>query len=549
MKRALLIALAIVALLVGAGFAMKDYVLLHLPGWLSPTVYPNRPVRWERGPDSATVPADRRPPNIVLIVADDLGFNDISLNGGGVDHGRLPTPNIDALARQGVDFAQGYAGNATCAPSRAALLTGRYPTRFGFEFTPTDTRFAQTIAGFPTTWEHKTILDEHAVDTDPPADDKGVPASERTIAELLHGAGYHTVHLGKWHLGAAPGMRPEQQGFDESLGFMIGAQMFLPANDPDAVNSYQAFDPIDKYLWANLPFSVQYNGGERFRPSRYMTDYLTDQAVDVIDANRNRPFFLYLAYNAPHTPLQALKSDYDALPQIRDHRTRVYAAMIRALDRGVGRVMAALKARGLDDNTLVIFTSDNGGAHYIGLPDINRPYRGWKATFFEGGTRVPFFMRWPARIPAGENVAGPVSHFDIFATAAAAAGVTPPADRPIDGINLLPHIVAGATPVPRRTLFWRSGAYRVVLDGTMKLQLLDLPRQALLYDLAADPTEQHDLARQRPDDVARLTALIRQHDAQQVRPSWPSLIRSPIAIDHPLGTPHRAGETYIYWSN
>ena len=549
MKRALLIVLAIVALLVGIGFAVKDYVLLHLPGWLSPTVHPNRPVRWERGPDTATVPADRRPPNIVLIVADDLGYNDITLNGGGVADGALPTPNIDALAHQGANFEQGYAGNATCAPSRAALLTGRYPTRFGFEFTPTDTRFAQTIAGFETSWEHKTILDENAVEHDPPMDSKGVPASERTIAELLHQGGYHTVHIGKWHLGASPGMRPEQQGFEESLGFMIGAQMFLPANDPDAVNSEQTFDPIDKYLWPNLPFSVQYNGGEWFHPDRYMTDYLTQEAVQAIDANRNRPFFLYLAYNAPHTPLQALKSDYDALPQIRDHRTRVYAAMIRALDRGVGEVMAALRAHGLDDNTLVIFTSDNGGAHYIGMPRINHPYRGWKATFFEGGTRVPFFMRWPARIPAGSTVRGPVSHFDIFATGAAAAGITPPADRPIDGLNLLPHMGRGATPMPSRTLFWRSGAYRVVLDGTMKLQLLDIPRQALLYDLATDPTERHDLAAARPEEVARLTALIRQHDAQQMPPSWPSLIRSPIAIDRPLGTRPQPGETYIYWSN
>lgn len=543
------IALGAAATIAVAGYAAKDYVLLHLPGWLSPRVHPFREIAWQPGPATPAAPPERRPPNIVLIVADDLGYNDISANGGGVAGGRLKTPNIDALGQQGVRFADGYAGNATCAPSRAALMTGRYPTRFGFEFTPTDTRFARTIAGFRSSWIHHTILDEAAVDHDPPADSKGVPASERTIARLLRGGGYHTIHLGKWHLGGSPGMRPEDQGFDESLGFIIGAQMFLPENAPDVVNSKQDFDPIDRYLWANLPFSVQYNGGERFHPDRYMTDYLTHQAVRAIDANRNRPFFLYLAYNAPHTPLQALKADYDALSAIPDHRTRVYAAMIRALDRGVGQVMQALKARGLDRDTMVIFTSDNGGAHYIGLPDINRPYRGWKATFFEGGIKVPFFMRWPARIPAGTRVTGPVSHFDIFATAARAAGVALPRDRPIDGVDLLPYADGRHPAMPRRTLFWKSGAYQVVRDGDEKLQILDLPHQSLLYDMAADPTERRDLAPSRAAEVARLTELVRRHDAEQAKPLWPSLIRSPIAIDRPLGTPARDGETYIYWAN
>ncbi|MEO9131584.1 MAG: sulfatase-like hydrolase/transferase, partial [Sphingomonas sp.] len=365
--------------------------------------------------------------------------------------------------------------------------------------------------------------------------------------------GYHTVHLGKWHLGGAKGMRPEQQGFDESLGFIIGAQMFLPENDPNVENSKQDFDPIDKYIWANLPFSVQYNGGANFRPARYMTDYLTDQAIETIRANRNRPFFLYLASNAPHTPLQALKADYDALPQIADHRTRVYAAMIRALDRGVGRVTAELKAQGLDDNTLVIFTSDNGGAHYIGLPDINRPYRGWKATFFEGGMKVPFFMRWPARIKPATVVSGPVSHFDIFATAGKAAGVPMPRDRAIDGVDLMPFVAGKQGGTPHQVLFWRSGGYKVVRDGDWKLQVLGripgLQQEPLLYNLKSDPTEQHDVAASQPAVVAQLIALLARHDAESVKPSWPSLIQSPIAIDRPLGTKPRPKETYIYWWN
>ncbi|MEO6215430.1 MAG: sulfatase-like hydrolase/transferase [Sphingomonas sp.] len=553
MKTWLKILLGALALVLVGGFLAKDYVLLHLAGWLGPHVYPNHAVAWQKGPDQALVPADKRPPNIVLIVADDLGYNDISFNGGGVAGGLLKTPNIDAIGHGGVSFPDGYAGNATCAPSRAALMTGRYPTRFGFEFTPTDTRFARTIAGFPSDWEHRTILDEDAAANDPPSDSKGVPASELTIAELLRTKGYHTLHLGKWHLGGAKGMRPEQQGFDESLGFIIGGQMFLPENDPNVENSKQDFDPIDKYIWANLPFSVQYNGGAHFRPARYMTDYLTDQAVGTIKANRNRPFFLYLAYNAPHTPLQALKADYDALPQIADHRTRVYAAMIRALDRGVGRVTAELKAQGLDNNTLVIFTSDNGGAHYIGLTGINRPYRGWKATFFEGGMKVPFFMRWPAQIKPATIVSGPVSHFDIFATAGKAAGVPMPGDRAIDGVDLLPFVAGKQAGTPHQILFWRSGGYKVVRDGDWKLQVLGripgLQQAPLLYNLKTDPTERHDVAASQPAIVAQLTALLARHDAESVKPSWPSLIQSPIAIDRPLGTKPRPKETYIYWWN
>ena len=174
-----------------------------------------------------------------------------------------------------------------------------------------------------------------------------------------------------------------------------------------------------------------------------MTDYLTNEAVKAIRANRNRPFFMYLSYNAVHTPLQALKSDYDALSHIEDHTLRTYAAMIVALDRGVGRVLDELKAHGLDENTIVIFTSDNGGANYVGLPDINAPYRGWKATFFEGGIHVPFFMQWPARIEPGTQIDRTAAHVDIFATAAAAAGAELPQDRVYDGIDLMRYVEGG----------------------------------------------------------------------------------------------------------
>src|SRR5262249_41246814 len=227
--------------------------------------------------------------------------------------------------------------------------------------------------------------------------DRPVPTA---IGELLHDRGYPTARLAQWHLGEAPPMHPNAQGFDEYLGFLSGASMYLDPDDANAVNSVQDFDPVDQFLWANLPFAVRKDRGPRFAPDQYMTDYLANQAARAIEANRNRPFLVYLAFNAPHTPLQALRSDYEALLQIQNHTLRVYAAMIRALDRGVGTVLGALRANGLEENTLVIFTSDNGGADYIGLPDINKPYRGWKMTFFEGGVHAPLFAKWPARLAA-----------------------------------------------------------------------------------------------------------------------------------------------------
>lgn len=566
LKTAGRVLLGTVALAAVGIYASRDYIRLHATGWLGGSTAPNHPVAWQQGP--AQPPAGPRPPNVILIMADDLGYNDTSLTGTGP--GGMATPNIDAIGKEGVTFANGYAGNATCAPSRAALMSGRYATRFGYEFTPTDTRlpgwfptklfrpdamFARNIAEFPTQWEHKPIFDEAAAAKAAPPGAKGLPAREITVAEQMQSRGYHTIHLGKWHLGEAKGMRPEDQGFDESLGFIIGGQKYLPDDDPNVVNSKQDFDPIDRFLWANLPFSVQYNGSPRFAPDKYMTDYLTDNAVAAIKANRNRPFFMYLAYNAPHTPLQALKSDYDALAHIKDHRLRVYAAMVRGVDRGVGRVMAELKAQGLDDNTLVIFTSDNGGAHYVGLKDLNRPYRGWKASFYEGGMHVPFMMRWPGRIPAATRYQPMISHFDIYATASAVAGAPLPTDRKVDGVDLLPYVTGQAAGVPHQSLFWRSGAYRVVRDGDWKLQMLergDRPAGAplaLLFDLASDPTEQHNVAAAHPDLVKALTAKLAAHDADQAPPAWEALVHSPIPVDRPLGTTPVKGEAYIYWSN
>jgi arylsulfatase A-like enzyme len=344
-------------------------------------------------------------------------------------------------------------------------------------------------------------------------------------------------------------MAPTARGFDEYLGFLPGASLYLPEDDPAVVNSVQDFDPIDRFLWANLPFAVRKDGGPRFAPREYLTDYLANEAVRAIAANRDRPFFLYLAFNAPHTPLQALRSDYAALAHVESHTLRVYGAMIRALDRGVGRVLDALRAHGLEENTLVVFTSDNGGAHYVGLPELNRPYRGWKMTFFEGGVHTPFFAQWPARLPRGARFHAPVTHVDVFASAAAAAGVAMPADRTMDGVDLVKLVRGEAQGRPHGAIFWRSGHYRSILADDWKLQVSEHPKQTWLFDLTADPTERRNLADQLPDKRRELEALLASHEAEMVLPSWPSLIEGPIPVDHPLGEqPDPSGE-WVYWAN
>ena len=535
-------------ILVAVGAILFNRYWYYLPGIIEGIrnpVQPNREVVWDEGPAQAEASPSERAPNIVLILVDDLGFNDLTFGGGGLAGGTVPTPNIDALAHRGATFTNGYSGNATCAPSRAAIMTGRFATRFGFEFTPAPPEFAETIASF--SGDDAVYFADRAKDA-PDVDEMSVPLDEVYISQMLKERGYHTAMLGKWHLGGTEGSRPEDRGFDEALGFMRGASLFGKKNDPDIVNSYQAYDPIDRFLWANLPFSVQFNGSENFEPSEYMTDYLSNEAVKVIRANRNRPFFLYLAYNAPHTPLQALKSDYDALSHIEDHTLRTYAAMIVALDRGVGKVMDELRAQGLEENTIILFTSDNGGANYVGLPDINEPYRGWKASFFEGGIHVPFFMQWPARIPAGTKLSGRAAHVDIFATAAAAAGAKLPDDRVYDGLDLMRQV--RGEDMSGRTLFFRSGHYRTLFTGDWKLQVAERPAKAWLFNLAADPTEQHNLAMDEPEKLAELMAALEEMDAEQAKPIWPSLIEGPIMIDRPLGgAPRGPDDEFIYWAN
>ena len=553
----LLAIVAVIALGLGVAFLNRSTILAMVAHARLPHIEPNHPVTFAMGPASPLT--GDRPPNVVFILADDLGYNDITFNGGGVANGAVPTPNIDAIGREGVNFANGYTGNATCAPSRAALMTGRYATRFGFEFTPAPVAFERMVGTESEPGAiHKPKFFKDRLKDMPEGSTSAstgavnmlsVPAGEVTIAEVLKTRGYHTLHFGKWHLGGKAGSRPEQQGFDESLGFISGAAMYLPEKDKGVVNSKQPWDPIDRFLWPNLPYAVQFNGSPMFAPKGYMTDYLTDQAITAIKANKNRPFFIYFAPNAIHTPLQAKKEDYDALPQIKDHRLRVYGAMARNLDANIGRILQTLKDEGLDQNTLVIFTSDNGGAGYIGLPDVNKPYRGFKSTFFEGGIHAPFFMRWPGTIPAGSRFPYPVGHVDIFATAAGAAGAAVPTDRKIDGVDLLPFVQGRTAGRPHQTLFWRSGQYKVVLDGDWKLQSNEARSKVWLFNLAVDPTERNDLSKAEPARTQALLAMLKAQDAENAKPMWPSLLQGPVMVDRAGGQKQQPGDEYILWDN
>jgi uncharacterized sulfatase len=551
-RRIVLGALALLLVAAALAWANRIVLLPYLIGLRTDFQQPrepNRPVPWERGPAEASASPAARPPNIVLIVADDLGFNDVTTYGGGRADIGVPTPNIDTLAREGVRFDQGYSVAAVCTPSRAGLLTGRYPWRFGAEFTPTPPGMAQLA---PMLYAapgriHPVIVDPTLAATAPDFFTLGMPGSERTIAELLAERGYHTIHIGKWHLGGKGDMLPNAQGFRESLN--MEGLLYLPVDDPRAVNSRQDFDPIDRFLWPTARWAASFNDGKRFEPARHLTDWYTDEAVEAIRRNRNRPFFLYLAHWAVHTPLQATREDYDALPGSVDHRRRVYGGLIRGLDRSVGRVLQTLRDEGLDENTLVIFTSDNGAPAYIGLPEANRPYRGWKLTQFEGGVRVPLVARGPARIAPGQRFAAPVSGIDVLPTVAAAAGAALPADRPIDGIDLLPYLAEGAGEPAPRALFWRDGPYRAVRDGDWKLIVSERPKRDWLFDLASDPTERTDLSAARPEQVERLRGALQRHHAGMPPPRWQPFIQLPVLIDKTLEQPQSPDDAYTYWIN
>ena len=503
---------------------------------------------WKEGPVVPNKTPDNRP-NIILILADDLGFNDVSLYNGGAGSGSLLTPNIDQIAKDGVMFKNGYAANAICAPSRASIMTGRYSTRFGFEFTPLFPGAVQLMKWMDDIQDNelKIEIEEKLYEDVKDIFSVGIPTEEITIAEALKDVGYYTAHIGKWHLGRVDGSHPNDQGFDDSL-FMEGG-LYLPENDKRVVNA-KTDHAVDSMIWARSQFSASFNKSPNFAPGGYLTDYYTDEAIQVIEKNKYRPFFLYLAHWAVHNPLQALKSDVTAISHhTTGHNLQVYSGMITALDRSVGRIVDALEKNGLTDNTLIIITSDNGGASYIELADINNPYRGWKLTHFEGGTHIPFMAKWPDQIEAGTKFIPVVHHNDIFQTIAAAGNANVPTDRILDGVDFLPFVNGSKDGILHETLFWRQGHQQTVLHQGWKLIRTSKAEQKWLFHLEEDPTEQNNLISDYPDKVKLLEQLLDKHNLEQVEPLWPSVVNAPILIDKHTGQEYEKDDEYIYWPN
>ena len=432
----------------------------------------------QRGdPSDVRSPPARRggPPNILVILADDLGYRDLSYNGAT----EIETPNIDRLAREGIVFSDGYVADPICAPSRAGLMTGRYPARFGMEVNLT-----------------YAPADPH----------HGLPPEETVFAARLKRAGYRTGMVGKWHLGAAPPFHPLNRGFDSYYGFLGGGHDYFRT---DAVGHVNADGQPDyEYL---VPLG-QDRGLTSF--TGYLTDRFTDQAIAFATEDRDRPFFLYLSYNAPHAPLQAPEEIVRKYRHVGDDRRRTYLAMVDALDRNVGRLVAALESSGQWHDTVTFFLSDNGGQLLHGGAD-NAPLRSGKSSLHEGGIRVPFLASWPARWPQGRTFEPMVVSLDVAATALAVSGAGADPARPLDGVNLDPFIRGAASGPPHEALFWRQvggpasrpAARFAVRVGDLKLVRDDFEGEAALFDVRTDPGETRDVFSGASGTAERLSAL------------------------------------------
>jgi len=408
-------------------------------------------------------PLPRRP-NIVLLFADDLGYAGIGAQGSDI-----PTPHIDSIARNGVRFTNGYVSCPVCSPTRAGLMTGRYQQRFGHEFNPGP-----------------------AGDAD---DDFGLPLSETTIADRLKKLGYATGMVGKWHLGYKPELQPRRRGFDEFFGFLGGANPYIDPNSRGPI----------------------LRGESKVEESEYLTDAFRREALAFLDRHKSEPFFLYLAFNAVHNPLQAIAKYEARFASIQDQRRRTYAAMTAALDDSVGAVLAKLREAGQENNTLVFFISDNGGPTPQ-TTSSNAPLRGFKGQTYEGGVRVPFLMQWKGRIPAGKVDARPVIALDVHPTAVAAAGGSIPAGT-LDGVNLLPHAAGDDTGRPHQSLYWRFGSQWAIRQGDWKL-VHSASEKPELFDLANDASEATNLAAAQPERAAQLESAWRGWSAGMAAPRW-----------------------------
>lgn len=447
--------------------------------------------------EAATAAA--RQPNVILIVADDLSALDLATYGGSPRS--VPTPHLDRLAARGVVFKRGYSTASVCSPSRAALMTGQYQQRHGFEFL--------TPEG-------------------PTAGGQGLAAAQRVFASDLKAAGYRTAMVGKWHLGATTDRLPTSRGFDRFFGFLSGETAYARQETPGLVSLPAPYVGARSFSrnadWVRLMSDVADDAdGPRIEPddTTYLTDLLTQQAVAFIRSSGQTPYYLYLGHLAPHAPFQALESDLARFAHIKDPLQRTYAAMITALDRSVGTILAAVDASGAGEDTIIIFTADNGAATYMGVSDCET-ISGGKLSYFEGGARVPLIVSWPRRWPRGETDSRNASHLDIAPTVLAAAGVR--AQTAFDGRDLTPLMApARRSETIHETLFWRTGPEFAVLSGDLKLISNTRPGAfPWLFDLRTDPRETTSLTFQRRSEVAELQQRYRTWAETMSPPAWPS---------------------------
>lgn len=400
-------------------------------------------------------------PNVVVLLADDLGYGSVSWTGGDI-----PTPNIDSIANNGIDFVSGHMTAPVCNPSRAGLMTGRYQQRWGKELNSQTAR----LPGTPR---------------------NSLPKSEMTLGTAMKRLGYATGAIGKWQLGMTEGYHPLDRGFDFFLGMPSGSN-FVDASWPNAriapgQGNARRKDGLGR------PRGL-FRGRERIPMDEYLTDQLGRAGIEFIERHKSEPFFLYLAFHAPHTPIETIDKYYERFPNIENETMRIYAAMISAVDDWVGAVLAKLRQHGLEENTLVIFASDNGAALIRGTDGArNKPFIGNKRNLYEGGIRVPYVMQWKGRLNKGQRYTAPISSLDIFPTALAAAGAIDLNPYKLDGVNLIPYLTGEKTSSPHEYLFWRSGPNAAVLKGSWKL-LLTESKLTRLYNVDKDLAETTNLA-------------------------------------------------------
>ncbi|HAI84466.1 MAG TPA: N-acetylgalactosamine 6-sulfate sulfatase [Chitinophagaceae bacterium] len=430
--------------------------------------------------DDRSIPAADTRPNIIIIITDDQGYGDVGFNGCS----DIQTPNIDKIAANGVVFTQAYVTYAVCAPSRAGLLTGRYQDRFGYSRNPL----------------YKP--------NDP---NQGLSLEETLLPQLLQQHNYTTMAIGKWHLGAHEKYRPWNRGFDTFFGFLGGGHRYHP-NEYTIANEDSAKNEAESYK------TKLTRNGVPVDETMYITDAFSREAVNFIKRSSKQPFFLYLAYNAPHAPLQATESYLKRYEHVKDTKRRTYAAMVSAVDDGVGVILATLQEQGIADNTIVIFLSDNGGPKQDNASD-NGHLRGGKGTLFEGGIRVPFAMQWPMRIKSHTTYTKPVSSLDIFATIADELHITSQVKKPLDGVNLLPFINGLKNEAPHNYLYWRQydqKRYAVLHASGLKLHLSDTSK--MLFNVSSDIGEHQNIIQQEASNSSMLLAKKNEWEAQMIPP-------------------------------